>query len=54
MNRSDIQTLTENCPTAWFSVLERARTNRDSRLTERALRELHRLGYVVAFIGGHS
>ena len=37
----------EDCPTAWFCVLERARLDGDREREQQALRELKRLGVKV-------
>ena len=37
-------TRAEDCPTAWFAVLEEARNRNDQRGIDRAERELKRLG----------
>jgi hypothetical protein len=39
----------EDCPAAWFVVLDRARRTNDLALAERARRELRRLGVVIEF-----
>jgi hypothetical protein len=39
----------ENCATAWFAALERARMTGNLSLETRAKRELLRLGVVVQF-----
>ena len=39
----------EECPTAWFAVLERARENNDFERAAEAMRELKRLGVTVRF-----
>lgn len=38
-----------DCPTAWFSVLERARLEHDYERAAEAIRELRRLGVSVRF-----
>jgi len=38
-----------DCPTAWFSVLERARRDGDDDRAAQAQRELRRLGVTVKF-----
>ncbi len=37
----------ENCPTAWFAVLERARLDGDRQREAEAIRQLQRLGVTV-------
>lgn len=37
----------EDCPTAWFAVLERARLDGDEARAAEAIRQLNRLGVVV-------
>jgi hypothetical protein len=39
----------EDCPTAWFVTLERARRTQDFELAARAERELQRLGVKVRY-----
>jgi hypothetical protein len=39
----------ENCATAWFAALERARIAGNARLESRAISELLRLGVHVTF-----
>jgi hypothetical protein len=39
----------EDCPTAWFALLESAMLGGDSERAARARRELQRLGVVVIF-----
>ena len=39
----------EDCATAWFAVLERARLDGDARLAQQAESELLRLGVNVRF-----
>ncbi|HEY4759560.1 MAG TPA: hypothetical protein VIH42_03170 [Thermoguttaceae bacterium] len=39
----------ENCPVAWFAVLERARLSSDFELAAKAQHELERLGVSVKF-----
>jgi hypothetical protein len=39
----------ENCATAWFAVLERARIEGDRQRESQAIRELRRLGIRVEF-----
>lgn len=41
----------QNCPTAWFAVLERAREEGDYERAAQAERELRRLGVAVRFNG---
>lgn len=40
----------QNCLTAWFAVLERARLDGDLRLAQKAEGELRRLGVIVRFV----
>jgi hypothetical protein len=39
----------EDCATAWFAVLERARLDQDRRRVDQALAELRRLGVTVVW-----
>ncbi len=39
----------EDCPAAWFVMLERARRNNDFELAAQARRELERLGVKVTY-----
>lgn len=39
----------EDCPTAWFAVLERARLDEDHERAAEAIRQLRRLGVHVRF-----
>jgi predicted signal transduction protein with EAL and GGDEF domain len=39
----------EDCPTAWFAVLERARLDDDFERASEAVRQLRRLGVRVKF-----
>jgi hypothetical protein len=41
----------EDCATAWFAVLERARLDDDYERATAAVRELRRLGVTVTFSG---
>lgn len=40
-------TRAEDCPTAWFAVLERARIEGDARREAEAVRQLKRLGVTI-------
>ena len=46
---SDSSSRPEDCPTAWFAVLERARIDHDYERAAAATRELRRLGVEVKF-----
>jgi hypothetical protein len=47
--RDDPRAVAEDCPTAWFALLESAWLGGDFERAARARRELRRLGVVVSF-----
>jgi len=54
MESESVKGRAEDCPTAWFAVLERANESGDVERAAQALRELRRLGVIVRYVNSKT